>query len=99
MSRYVHKTKNGRDIAYGFDPKGGGYYIQVYLLEEEKKDENDELAYELASNSAFISVFKEDKEDKGPASVGYSNGQIIKEMEFWGLPWEHISQVALDLPY
>ena len=97
MSRHTHITPSGREIAYGFDTFGG-YFIQVYLLEDEKDDENDELAYELSSSPIFISKFKSDATDKH-MKVGYSNGEILKEMEFWELPTDHIMAVASDIPF
>ena len=85
MSRYVIQIDENKDIAYGFDHAIGYFYD---IFDNSKDIDNDEEAIVESASSLF-----------GRNNIAFTQGDMVEVMDKYSAPKEHITQVALDLPF
>jgi len=110
MSRYHHRhTVNGQEwsVEYGYDPPLSEYFLQVHdptpvtTVEEAVRYEQNPRAG-CDGNGCLFAISSHMTlrcHPKFPGKTRWSNGELLEQMEFWGVPQAHRSQVALDLPF
>jgi hypothetical protein len=85
MSRYIIQIDENKEIAYGFD-HAVGYFYDIFL-KTKRKDEIDDNPIDGGT-----SLFGRDNKP-------FTKSDMVEVMEKYNVPNEHITQVALDLPF